>query len=114
MPLYSLKSVSPTLGKDVFLANTATVVGDVWLGDEAGVWFGAVVRGDYFPIRIGARSNIQDNSVVHITAEKAATTIGDEVTVGHGAIVHGCTIGNRCLIGMASIVLDGAIVGDDS
>jgi carbonic anhydrase/acetyltransferase-like protein (isoleucine patch superfamily) len=114
MALYELSGLRPTLGRDVFVADSATVIGDVHLGDEAGVWFGAVLRGDYFPIRVGARTNIQDNSVVHITGGKAATTIGDDVTVGHAAIIHGCTIGHRCLVGMGSIVLDGAVVGDDS
>jgi carbonic anhydrase/acetyltransferase-like protein (isoleucine patch superfamily) len=113
MPIYELSGVRPVLGKDVFVAPNATVIGDVHLGDEAGVWFGAVLRGDYYPIRIGARTNIQDNSVVHITASDAATSIGDDVTVGHAAIIHGCTIGDRCLVGMGSIVLDGAVVGDD-
>ena len=85
------------------------------LGDEASVWFGAVLRGDYMPIRIGARTNIQDNAVVHITVRGSrATTLGDDVTVGHAAIIHGCTIGDRCLIGMGSIVLDGAVVGEGS
>ncbi|HEY8041082.1 MAG TPA: gamma carbonic anhydrase family protein [Polyangiaceae bacterium] len=114
MPLYDLKGVRPTLGRDVFVADSATVIGDVHLGDESSVWFGAVLRGDYFPIRIGARTNVQDNSVVHITAGQAATTVGDDVTVGHAAIIHGCTVGHRCLIGMGSIVLDGAVVGDES
>ncbi len=114
MPLYELAGVAPSLGRDVFVAENATVIGDVHLGDEAGVWFGAVLRGDYFPIRVGARTNVQDNCVVHITAGRAATTIGDDVTIGHAAVVHGCTIGHRCLIGMGSIVLDGAVVGDDS
>ena len=112
MPLYELAGVRPTLGRDVFVADNATVIGDVHLGDDASVWFGAVMRGDYFPIRVGARTNIQDNSVVHITAGKAATTIGDDVTIGHAAIIHGCTIGSRCLVGMGSIVLDGAVIGD--
>jgi carbonic anhydrase/acetyltransferase-like protein (isoleucine patch superfamily) len=114
MALYALGGVKPALGRDVFVADNATVVGDVHLGDEAGVWFGAVLRGDYFPIRVGARSNVQDNAVLHITAALAATTVGDDVTVGHAAILHGCTIGDRCLVGMGSIVLDGAVVGEDS
>jgi carbonic anhydrase/acetyltransferase-like protein (isoleucine patch superfamily) len=113
MAIYELKGVTPTLGREVFVADSASVIGDVHLGDEVGVWFGAVLRGDYYPIRIGARTNLQDNAVVHITAGKAATTIGDDVTVGHSAIVHGCTIGSRVLVGMGSIVLDGAVVGDD-
>lgn len=114
MAIYELHGVRPTLGRDVFVAETASVIGDVHLGDEAGVWFGAVVRGDYYPIRVGARTNLQDNVVVHITADRAATTIGDDVTVGHAAIIHGCTIGDRCLIGMGSIVLDGAEIGEES
>ena len=113
MPIYELSGVRPVLGKDVFVAPNATVIGDVHLGDEAGIWFGAVLRGDYYPIHVGARSNIQDNSIVHITADEAETRIGDDVTIGHAAIIHGCTIGDRCLIGMGSIVLDGAVIGDD-
>jgi carbonic anhydrase/acetyltransferase-like protein (isoleucine patch superfamily) len=113
MPIFEHRGVRPTLGRDVFVAENATVIGDVVLGDEASVWFGVVVRGDYYPIRVGARSNIQDNSVVHITAGKAKTTIGDDVTVGHMAMIHGCTIGHRCLVGMGSIVLDDAVIGDD-
>ncbi len=113
MPIYVHKGNRPTLGKDVFVAPNATVIGDVVIGDESSVWFGTVVRGDVFPIRIGARTNIQDNAVVHVTGGKASTTIGDDVTVGHLALVHGCTIGNRCLVGMGSIVLDGAVVEDE-
>jgi carbonic anhydrase/acetyltransferase-like protein (isoleucine patch superfamily) len=114
MALYELRGIRPTLGRDVFVAETAAIIGDVHLGDGAGVWFGAVLRGDYFPIRVGARTNIQDNSVLHITAGTAATTIGDDVTIGHAAIVHGCTIGDRCLVGMSSVILDGAVIGSDS
>jgi carbonic anhydrase/acetyltransferase-like protein (isoleucine patch superfamily) len=113
MPVYPHKGTHPKLGRDVYLAPTATVIGDVVLGDEAGVWFGAVLRGDVYPIRIGARTNIQDNAVVHVTGGKASTSIGDDVTVGHLALVHGCTIGNRCLIGMGSVVLDNAVIEDD-
>jgi carbonic anhydrase/acetyltransferase-like protein (isoleucine patch superfamily) len=114
VPVYELAGVRPALGRDVFLADSATVIGDVRIGDDAGIWFGAVVRGDYFPIAIGARTNVQDNAVVHITAGSAATSIGDDVTIGHGAIVHGCTIGDACLVGMGSIVLDGAVIGSGS
>jgi gamma-carbonic anhydrase len=114
MPVYSLSGTRPILGRDVYVAETAVVVGDVHIGDESSVWFGAVVRGDCFPIRIGARTNLQDNVVVHVTGGLAATAIGDDVTIGHSAVVHGCTVGNRCLIGIGSIVLDGAIIGDDS
>jgi carbonic anhydrase/acetyltransferase-like protein (isoleucine patch superfamily) len=113
MPVYELAGVRPLLGRDVYVAPNASVIGDVHLGDFASVWFGAVVRGDAYPIRIGARTNIQDNAVVHITAERAKTTVGDDVTVGHLALLHGCTVGNRSLIGMGSIVLDNAVIGDE-
>ena len=113
MTVFALKGVMPKLGKDTFVAPNASVIGDVVLGDESSIWFGAVLRGDAFPIRIGARTNVQDNAVVHITGGKAQTTIGDDVTIGHIALIHGCTIGNRCLIGMGSILLDGAVIEDD-
>ncbi len=113
MPLYEHNGVAPSLGADVYVAPAATVIGDVVLGEKSSIWFGAVLRGDVFPIRIGARSNIQDNSVVHVTGGKTSTTVGDDVTVGHMVILHGCTIGHRVLVGMGSIVLDGAVVGDD-
>lgn len=114
MAVYELGGVRPVLGHDVFVAESAVVIGDVRLGDQASVWFGAVIRGDCFPIRIGARTNLQDNVVVHVTGGTARTVIGDDVTVGHTAVVHGCIVGHRCLIGMGSIVLDGAVIGDDS
>jgi carbonic anhydrase/acetyltransferase-like protein (isoleucine patch superfamily) len=114
MALYELNGKRPTLGRNVFIADSAAVIGDVHLGDDASVWFGAVLRGDYMPIRIGARTNIQDNAVVHITAGVNAATVGDDVTVGHSAIIHGCTVGDRCLVGMSSTLLDGAVIGDDS
>ncbi|MDB4941224.1 MAG: carbonic anhydrase, family 3 [Labilithrix sp.] len=113
MTLYALGGVSPTLGKNVFVAPSASVMGDVVLGDEASVWFGAVLRGDQYPIRVGARTNIQDNAVLHITGGFAPTHVGDDVTVGHLALVHGCTVGNRCLVGMGAIILDGAVVEDE-
>jgi carbonic anhydrase/acetyltransferase-like protein (isoleucine patch superfamily) len=114
MPLYELKGVAPQLGREVFVAEGARVIGDVHLGDEASVWFGAVLRGDYMPIRVGVRTNIQDNAIVHITSGQSGATLGDDVTVGHSAIVHGCTIGSGCLVGMGSIVLDGAVIGEGS
>lgn len=95
------------MGK-AFVAPNATVVGDVTLMEDASVWYGAVLRGDSGAIVIGRGTNIQDNCVIH---EK--TMIGDGCTVGHGAIVHGCTIGNRCMVGMGAIVLSGAVIGDD-
>jgi carbonic anhydrase/acetyltransferase-like protein (isoleucine patch superfamily) len=113
MAVYELDGVRPVLGRDVFIADSAAVVADVHLGDESSVWFGAVVRGDCFPIRIGARTNVQDNAVVHVTAGKAKTTIGDDVTIGHSSVVHGCTVGDRCLIGIGAIILDDAVIGED-
>ncbi len=113
MAIYELKGVAPTLGRAVFVAPTASVIADVVIGDESSIWFGTVVRGDAYPIRIGARTNVQDNSVVHVTGGKASTTIGDDVTIGHAAIIHGCTIGSRCLIGMGSTILDDAVIEDD-
>lgn len=113
MSILTFKGITPRLAEGVFVAPNATVLGDVELGEGASVWYGAVLRGDVFPIRIGARTNIQDNAVVHVTGGKARTTVGEDVTVGHLALVHGCTIGHRCLVGMGSVVLDGAIVEDE-
>ena len=113
MPLYALKGVRPKIHPDAWIAPNATIIGDVEIGEGSSVWFGAVLRGDVMPIRIGARSNIQDNAVVHVTGGRASTTIGDDVTVGHSAIIHGCAVGNRCLIGMGSIVLDNALIEDE-
>jgi gamma-carbonic anhydrase len=104
----------PRIGRGVFLAPNATIIGDVEIGDESSIWFGAVLRGDIGPIRIGARTNVQDNACVHMTADVSVTELGDDVTVGHGAILHGCTVEDRCLIGMGSIVMDGAVIGDTS
>jgi len=95
------------------VAPTATVTGDVSLGEDTGIWFGAVLRGDRDRIEIGAGSNVQDNAVVH-TSRGFPARIGREVSVGHGAILHGCTIGDRVLVGMGAIVMNGAMVGEDS
>lgn len=113
MAIYELAGVRPAIAEGVFVAPSASVVGDVVIGESSSVWFGVVMRGDVFPIRIGSRTNIQDNSVVHVTGGKAMTTIGDDVTVGHSVIVHGCKVGNRCLLGMGSILLDGAVIEDE-
>lgn len=101
---------APELGRDVFVAASADVMGRVTLGDEASVWYGCVLRGDVGSIRIGARTNIQDLSVVHVTTGTFDTTIGDDVTVGHRAILHGCTVHDLALIGMGAILLDGSVV----
>lgn len=113
MAIYECGSKRPSIGSGVFVADSASVIGDVSLGDECGIWFGAVLRGDEMPIRLGARTNVQDNGVVHITAGKSGTTIGDDVTIGHSAIVHACTIGHRVMVGMGAIVLDEAAIGHD-
>lgn len=104
---------SPQFGQNCFLAPNCTVVGDVVLGDDCTVWFNAVVRGDVNAIRVGNRTNIQDGAVIHCTYQKAATTIGDEVSIGHNAIVHGSTIHNNVLVGMGSIVMDHAVVEEN-
>jgi carbonic anhydrase/acetyltransferase-like protein (isoleucine patch superfamily) len=98
----------------VFVAPTAVVVGDVVLGEESSVWFGAVVRGDVGAIRVGARTNLQDHCMLHLTGGRSSLAVGDEVTVGHRAILHGATIGDRCLIGMGAIVLDDSVIGEES
>ena len=101
----------PTLGRGVYLARTAVVLGDVTLGDFSSVWYGAVLRGDLNRIIIGSGTNIQDNAVVHL-ADEFPTILGDFVTVGHSAIIHACTVGNECLIGMGCTILDGAVIGN--
>lgn len=102
------KNILPKLGKDVWIADNAIVAGDIEMGEESNVWFGVMMRGDVHEIRIGKRTNIQDNAVVHVTRGVSGTYIGDEVTVGHGAILHACTIEDRCLVGMGAIILDQA------
>jgi carbonic anhydrase/acetyltransferase-like protein (isoleucine patch superfamily) len=104
----------PQLGEDVYVSENAMVIGDVTLGNEVNIWFGAVLRGDMHYIKIGSRTNIQDNSVVHVTARVSPTNIGSGVTVGHGAIIHGCTIEDDCLIGMGAILMDDAVIGAGS
>lgn len=104
----------PKIHPTAFVAPTATLIGDVEIGEDASVWFGAVLRGDVMPIRVGARSNIQDNSVVHSTGGWTPTLIGEDVTVGHGVILHGCQVGDRVLVGMGSILLDASQIGSET
>jgi carbonic anhydrase/acetyltransferase-like protein (isoleucine patch superfamily) len=104
----------PRIGRDVFLAPNATIIGDVVIEDEASIWFGAVLRGDIGSIHIGRRTNVQDLACVHMTGGLSVTRIGADVTIGHGAILHGCLIGDRCLIGMGSILMDNSVIGDGS
>jgi carbonic anhydrase/acetyltransferase-like protein (isoleucine patch superfamily) len=103
----------PALGKNVFIAKNATVIGDVTLGAHASVWYGAVLRGDINRIVVGHHSNIQDNAVLHL-ADDFPCLVGNWVTVGHGAIVHACTVGDETLVGMGAVILDGAVIGRQS
>ena len=117
------RQYQPQVGKGGWVAPNATLIGDAVLGEDVSLWFGTVVRGDVHRIRIGARTNIQDMSILHITQHTGAerddqdgfpTLIGSDVTVGHRCILHGCTVGNLCLIGMGAIILDGAVIGEES
>jgi carbonic anhydrase/acetyltransferase-like protein (isoleucine patch superfamily) len=104
----------PKLGKRVFVAKDAWVIDQVELGDEVTVLFGAVLRGDILPIRIGARSNVQDRAIIHTSHGRTPSEIGSEVTIGHGAIIHGAKVGDRVLVGMGSILLDQAVIAEES
>jgi len=110
----SVKGKSPIFGVNVYLAENATVVGDVEMGSDCSVWFSAVVRGDVNSIKIGNKVNIQDGAVIHCTYQKAATILGNNVSVGHNALVHGCTIYDNVLVGMGAIVMDGVVVESNS
>jgi carbonic anhydrase/acetyltransferase-like protein (isoleucine patch superfamily) len=110
MPALMHHGVEPRIHPTAFVAGGAWVIGDVEVGEDAGIWFNAVLRGDINVIRVGARSNVQDGCVLHVTRELPAI-VGDDVTVGHKAMLHGCTVGNGSLIGMSAVVLDNARVG---
>ena len=112
MPLYELGGRQPRIAPDAWVAPSADLVGDVRLAERASVWFGAVIRADNTPILIGARTNIQDGAMLH-SDPGAPCTIGDDVTVGHHAILHGCTIGDRVLVGMGATILNRAVIGED-
>jgi carbonic anhydrase/acetyltransferase-like protein (isoleucine patch superfamily) len=109
----SFEGERPDIAKAAFVAESAAVVGRVSLGEGASVWHGAVLRADLADIRVGAGSNVQDCAVLHVDEGKACA-LGDHVTVGHGAVVHACSVGDRCLVGMGAIILDGAVIGEDS
>jgi carbonic anhydrase/acetyltransferase-like protein (isoleucine patch superfamily) len=111
--LISLRNRNPKITSTNFIAPGAYVIGDVRLGEQSSVFFGAVLRGDILPIRVGSRTNIQEHALVHTSHNRTPALIGDEVTIGHRAIIHGASIGNRCLIGMGSIILDEAEVGEE-
>ncbi len=104
------KGRMPKLGDNVFIAPTASVIGDVEIGANSSIWFGVTVRGDVHEVRIGANTNIQDGSVVHVTGAKFGTYIGSNVTIGHNAIIHACTLEDGAFVGMGAIILDGAVV----
>jgi gamma-carbonic anhydrase len=112
--LRRFRDVLPTADPSAYVDESAQVIGDVHIGPESSVWMNVVIRGDVNAIRIGARTNVQDGTVVHVQSGTHPTTIGDEVTIGHGAIVHGCTVEDRCLIGMGAILLNGVRVGTGS
>lgn len=116
-PMALIKKVNglePRFGKNCFIAENATIVGDVQMGDECSVWFTAVIRGDVHYIRIGNKVNVQDGAILHCTYQKAPLNIGNNVSIGHRAMVHGCTIHDNVLIGMGSIVMDGCVVESNS
>ncbi len=112
--LRAYRGTSPRVHESAFVDDSAQVIGDVEVGAESSIWMNAVVRGDVHWIRIGCRSNVQDGTVVHVMNGTHPTTIGDDVTIGHAAVVHGCTVGDRVLIGMGAILLNGVSVGSDS
>ena len=106
--------IAPQIEASVFLAPSACVIGDVQIGEKSSLWFNVLVRGDVNYIRIGKRTNIQDGTVIHVTRKTHPTVIGDDVSVGHSVTLHGCTIQDRCLIGIGAIILDGVEVGESS
>jgi gamma-carbonic anhydrase len=110
----ALNGKTPAIGKDCFLAETATLIGDVEVGNNCSIWYNAVLRGDVHSIKIGNNTNIQDNAVIHATYKKSPTNIGSNVTIAHGAIVHGCTLHDNVMIGMNAVVLDDAVVESNS
>ncbi len=108
------KGKYPKIGKNVFIAENAVIIGDVEIGDDCSIWYNVVIRGDVNYIRIGDRTNIQDGTIIHVTHDTHPTIIGREVTVGHNVMLHGCVIEDRCLIGMSSTIMDGAVIGKES
>lgn len=115
MPLIlPVRGIHPIMGEDCYIAENATIVGEVTMGDQCSVWFNAVIRGDVHFIKMGNKVNVQDGAVIHCTYQKAPTIIGNNVSIGHNALVHGCTIHDNVLIGMGSIVMDNCIVESNS
>jgi carbonic anhydrase/acetyltransferase-like protein (isoleucine patch superfamily) len=114
MILKSVMGKSPEIGNDCFIAENATIVGEVYMGDQCSIWYNAVIRGDVHFIKMGNKVNVQDGAVIHCTYQKSPTTIGHNVSIGHNAIVHGCTVKDNVLIGMGSIIMDDCIVESNS
>jgi len=110
----SVNGKSPHMGEDCFIAENATIVGDVSMGDQCSIWFNTVIRGDVHYIKMGNKVNVQDNATLHCTYQKAPLNIGNNVSIGHNAIVHGCTLHDNVLVGMGAIVMDGAVVESNS
>lgn len=110
----TIKGITPKVGNNCFLAETSTLIGEVEIGNNCSIWFGAVLRGDVHYIKVGNNTNIQDNAVVHATYKKSPTNIGNYVTIAHGAIVHGCTIHNNVMVGINAVILDDAIIESNS
>ncbi len=104
------EGMTPRIAEDVFVAPNATLIGDVTVGQGSSIWFGCVVRGDVFEIRIGERTNIQDGTIVHVTGGKLGTYIGSDITIGHAAIIHACQLEDGCFVGMGATILDGVVV----
>lgn len=114
MSIHTVRGYTPFIGEDCFVAKNATIVGQVTMGQQCSVWFNAVIRGDVHFIKIGNKVNVQDGAVIHATYQKSPTTIGNNVSIGHNAIVHGCTIQDNVLIGMGAIVMDDCFVHENS
>jgi len=110
----SLNGITPKIGPNCFLAETAVIIGDVEIGADCTIWYGAVLRGDVNPIKIGNRVNVQDGAVLHATHKDSVVEVGDDVSIGHNAIVHGAKVGNSVLVGMGAILLDHAVVSDNT
>ena len=109
-----LNGITPKIGKNCFIAENAAIIGDVIIGDDCSIWYGAVLRGDVNPIRIGNRVNIQDGAVLHTLHKKSIAQVGDDVSVGHNAIIHGAKVGNNVLVGMGAILMDNAVIPDNT
>lgn len=109
-----IRGFSPKIGKNVYLADTATIIGDTIIGDDCSIWFNTVLRGDVNSIRVGNRVNIQDGTVLHCLYQKSVIEIGDNVSIGHNVVIHGARIGNNVLIGIGAIILDDTVIGDGS